>query len=48
MGLKDRIIHTTASNLMTALSFGAGSFLMLKAMPWLIGSGLLPVTLVMK
>lgn len=48
MGLKERIIHTTVGNLMTALSFGAGSFIALKAMPWLIDSGLLHVTVVMK
>jgi hypothetical protein len=48
MGLKERIIHTTVSNLMTALSAGAGMFVMLKAMPWLIDSGLLHVTVVMK
>lgn len=48
MGLKERILHTTVNNLMTALSFGVGSFVMLKAMPWLIGSGWLPVHVVMK
>jgi hypothetical protein len=48
MGLKDRIVQTTISNLMLALSFGGGSFLMFKALPWLIGSGVLPVHVVMK
>lgn len=48
MGLKERIIHTTVSNLMTALSTGVGAFVTLKAMPWLIDSGLLHVTVVMK
>jgi len=48
MGLKDRIVQTTTSNLMLALSFGGGSWLMLKAMPWLISSGVLPVHVVMK
>jgi len=48
MGLKERVIQTTLSNLMTAFSLGAGMFIMFKAMPWLIDSGLLPVTVVMK
>jgi hypothetical protein len=48
MGLKDRIIHTTVSNLMTAFSVGAGAFITLKALPWLIDAGLLHVTVVMK
>jgi hypothetical protein len=48
MGLKDRIVQTTVGNLMTALSFGGGAWLMTQAMPWLTSHGLLPVHLVMK
>jgi len=48
MGLKDRIMQTTVSNLMLALSFGGGAWLMTQAMPWLVNHGLLPVHLVMK
>lgn len=48
MGLKDRIIQTTVGNLMMALSLGAGAFITTKAMPWLIDTGLLHVTVVMK
>lgn len=48
MGLKDRIIQTTVSNLMLALSFGGGSWITFKALPWLISSGVLSLTVVMK
>ena len=48
MGLKERVLSTVVNNLMTALSFGGGSFVMFKALPWLIGSGVLPAHVVMK
>lgn len=48
MGLKERVLNTVISNLMTAFSLGAGAFITLKAMPWLIDTGLLHVTVVMK
>jgi hypothetical protein len=48
MGLKERVLSTVVNNLMLALSASTGAFITLKAMPWLINSGLLHVTVVMK
>jgi len=48
MGLKERVMHTVVGNLMMALSASTGAFVTLKALPWLIDSGLLHVTVVMK
>ncbi|QKY78593.1 membrane protein [Streptomyces phage Dryad] len=48
MGLKERIVQTVLNNLMLALSGTAGGLLALKVTPWLISSGLLRVTMVMK
>jgi len=48
MGLKARILHTVSNNLMMAFSTALGAWLMLKALPWLIGSGILPMNVVMK
>jgi hypothetical protein len=48
MELKDRIIQTTMNNLMVAASLGLGGFIGTSVLPWLVSSGILQVTVVMK